>query len=167
MDSESVFPTIFSSQLKGKRHRDQNVVHSWRDKENLQEILARKGPSEEREWLSKDCVKLRLVSTCIRPTITNVSAHLFRSTLPPGNRKSNRNCHLRDHRRNFRAGAVVCSHTPIHDGEYTHCVTNSGTNQHHNASGSIQRKLVNAMELQGSGCHTTFNFARESSVIRM
>ena len=28
--------------------------------------------------------------------------------------------------------AIVCSHTPIHEGEYAHCIPNSTTNQHHN-----------------------------------
>ena len=51
------------------------------------------------------------------------------------------------------------THTPTHDGEYVHCITNSGANQHHSVRGTIQRKLVKAMELQGSGCRTTFNFA--------
>ena len=41
-DSESVVSTIFTSQLKGKKDRDQNVVHSLRDRENLQKILERK-----------------------------------------------------------------------------------------------------------------------------
>ena len=34
-------PTIFSSQSKGMRDRDQNVVCSLRDTENLQRILER------------------------------------------------------------------------------------------------------------------------------
>ena len=33
VDKESVVPTIFSSQSKGKRDQDQNVVHSLRDGE--------------------------------------------------------------------------------------------------------------------------------------
>ena len=37
VDTESVVPTTFSSQSKGKRDRDQNVVHSLR--ENLQKIF--------------------------------------------------------------------------------------------------------------------------------
>ena len=61
------------------------------------------------------------------------------------------------------------THTPTHDGEYVHCITNSGANQHHSVHGSIQRKLVKAMKLQGSGCRTTFNFASRENrrLIRM
>ena len=44
-----------------------------------------------------------------------------------------------------------------------HCTTNSETNQHHSVRGSIQRKLVKAIELQGSSCRTTFNFASRES----
>ena len=105
--------------------------------------------------------------------------HTFLLSPPPsGNRKRNRNCHLCAHRHNFRVGRncghqrrrkrlFTHTHTPIHDGEYAHCIINSGTNQHHSIRGSIQRKLVKTMELQGSSCHTTFNFTGESSVIRM
>ena len=42
LDRESVAATIFSSQSKGKRDRDTNVVHSLKDRENLQKILERK-----------------------------------------------------------------------------------------------------------------------------
>ena len=42
VDRESVVSTVFSSQSKGKRDRDQNVVHSSRDTENLHKILERK-----------------------------------------------------------------------------------------------------------------------------
>ena len=42
LDRESVGATIFSSQSKGKRDRDTNVVHSLKDKENLQKIFERK-----------------------------------------------------------------------------------------------------------------------------
>ena len=46
---------------KAKRNRDQNVVHSLRDRENLKKILERKvDPAVEGEWLSKNCMKLRL-----------------------------------------------------------------------------------------------------------
>ena len=43
LDRESVVSTMFSSQSsKGKGDRDQNVVHSLRDGENLHNILERK-----------------------------------------------------------------------------------------------------------------------------
>ena len=42
VDRQSVVPTIFSSQSKGKRDRDQNVVHSLRERANLWKILQRK-----------------------------------------------------------------------------------------------------------------------------
>ena len=57
-------------------------------------------------------------------------------------------------------------HTHIHDGGYAHRITNCGTNQRHSVRGSIQRKLVKTMELQGFSWSTAFNFARESLVIR-
>ena len=56
--------------------------------------------------------------------------------------------------RNFR----LFTRTPIHDGEYVHCITHSGTNQHHSIRGSIQRKLVKAMKLQSPIWHATLNF---------
>ena len=39
------------------------------------------------------------------------------------------------------------THTPIHVGEYAHCISNSRTNQHHSVRGSIQRKIVKAVDL--------------------
>ena len=63
VDRESVVSTIFSSQSKGKRDRDQNVVHSLKDREHFQKILERKvltRPSEEGERLRKNCTKLKL-----------------------------------------------------------------------------------------------------------
>ena len=48
MDRESFVPTIFSSQSKGKRDRDRNVVHSLKDRENLQKIFERKVDSAVR-----------------------------------------------------------------------------------------------------------------------
>ena len=42
LDTEPVATTIFSSHTKGKRDRDTNVVHSLKDGENHQKILARK-----------------------------------------------------------------------------------------------------------------------------
>ena len=54
LDRESVVTTIDSSQSKGKRDRDSNVVHSLRDTENLQKILQRKVDSAVRgELLSQ------------------------------------------------------------------------------------------------------------------
>ena len=47
-----------------------------------------------------------------------------------------------------------------------HKFRNQSTSQR-SRFGSEQRKLVKAVELQGSNCRTTFNFARESLVIRM
>ena len=48
IERESVVSSIFSSQSKSKRDRDQNVVHSLRDIENLQKPLARKVDSAVR-----------------------------------------------------------------------------------------------------------------------
>ena len=45
---ESVVSTIFSTQSKGKRDRDQNFVHPLRDRENLQKSLERKVDSAVR-----------------------------------------------------------------------------------------------------------------------
>ena len=42
VDRESVVSTVLISKLYGKRDRDQNVVHSLRDRQNLQKILERK-----------------------------------------------------------------------------------------------------------------------------
>ena len=42
LDRETVVPTLFRSESKGKRDRDQNVVQSLRDSENLHKILQRK-----------------------------------------------------------------------------------------------------------------------------
>ena len=60
LDRESVVSTIFSSQSKGKRDRDQNVVHSLKEKISITSLnrkLTR--PCEEREWLSKHYRKLK------------------------------------------------------------------------------------------------------------
>ena len=66
LDRESVVSTIFRSQSNEKRDRDQNVVHSLREREREREKISTISlngkftrPSEEREWLSKNCVKLR------------------------------------------------------------------------------------------------------------
>ena len=48
LERETVAATIFSSQSKGKRDRDTNVVHSLKDRENLQKILERKAVSAVR-----------------------------------------------------------------------------------------------------------------------
>ena len=42
LDSESVATTIFESQSKRKRDQDTDVLHSLKDRENLQQILGRK-----------------------------------------------------------------------------------------------------------------------------
>ena len=42
LDRESVATTLFNSQANGKEDRDTNVVHSLRDRENLQKILEKK-----------------------------------------------------------------------------------------------------------------------------
>ena len=47
-DKESVATTIFSSRSKGKTDRDTNVVHSLKDRANLQKILERKVDSAVR-----------------------------------------------------------------------------------------------------------------------
>ena len=77
------------------------------------------------------------------------------SLLPSWNQKYNRNCKPCAHRHNFRAGSNcghqrrcnrLFTHTPIHDGEYTHCITNSGTNQ------SLQRSRFHPKKTrQGNG----------------
>ena len=60
VNRESVVPTIFSSQSKGKRDRDQQVAHSLRQKfSNISLNVKLTRPSEEREWLSKHYMKLR------------------------------------------------------------------------------------------------------------
>ena len=41
MDREAVVSTLFRSESKGKRDRDQNVVHSLRGSENLHKIFER------------------------------------------------------------------------------------------------------------------------------
>ena len=41
LDRESVVSKIFSSLSTGKKDRDQNVVHSLRDKQNLHKVLER------------------------------------------------------------------------------------------------------------------------------
>ena len=48
MDRESVAATPESSQSKGQRDRDQNVVQTLRDRENLQTFLERKVDSAVR-----------------------------------------------------------------------------------------------------------------------
>ena len=47
-DRKSVATTIFGSQSKGKRDRDTNVVHSLKDRENLQKIFEGKVDSAVR-----------------------------------------------------------------------------------------------------------------------
>ena len=42
LDRESVVSTLFRSQSKGKRDRDQNVVHSLKDIETLQRMAQQK-----------------------------------------------------------------------------------------------------------------------------
>ena len=42
LDRKSVISTLFRSESKGKRDRDQNVVHSLRDRENIHKIVERK-----------------------------------------------------------------------------------------------------------------------------
>ena len=48
LDIDSVVSTIFSSKSKGKRDRDQNVVHSLRDRKISKKILERKVDSAVR-----------------------------------------------------------------------------------------------------------------------
>ena len=61
LDRESVVSTFFSSQSEGKRDRDQNVVHSSRDRKSPQNPWTEKltRSSEEREWLIRNCIALR------------------------------------------------------------------------------------------------------------
>ena len=63
MDRETVvvFFCLFGSVSNGKRDRDQNVVQTLRDRKNLHKILERKlnWPCEEKNWLSKDSLKLK------------------------------------------------------------------------------------------------------------
>ena len=61
LDKESVATTLSSSQSKGKRDRDTNVVHSLkeREREKISKIFLNgklTWPSEEREQLSEDCM---------------------------------------------------------------------------------------------------------------
>ena len=60
-DRESVATTIFISLSRGKRGRDTNVLHSLKDREISTKSLNGKltRPSEEREWLSKKCRKVK------------------------------------------------------------------------------------------------------------
>ena len=57
MDRETVVSSLFVS----KRDRDQNVVQTLKDRQNLHTILERKAEFAVRgeEWLSKDYTKLR------------------------------------------------------------------------------------------------------------
>ena len=57
----SRFSSRFRSESKGKRDRDQNVVQSLGDRENLHKIFERNvdlAVRGEREWTSKNCMKL-------------------------------------------------------------------------------------------------------------
>ena len=51
LNRESVVSTLFRSESKAKRDRDENVVHALRDRKNLHKILhgKLKLPSEVRE----------------------------------------------------------------------------------------------------------------------
>ena len=42
MDRETVVPSLFGSVSKEKRDRDQNVVQTLRDRQNLRKIIERK-----------------------------------------------------------------------------------------------------------------------------
>ena len=53
VDTESVATTFFSSQSKGNRFRDSNVVHSLRDRDHLQKILEQKDLGVRGELLSQ------------------------------------------------------------------------------------------------------------------
>ena len=62
LDRESVLPTIFSAQSKGKRDRDQKVVQTLKDLQNLHNILERKAELAvrgEKMGSAKICTKLR------------------------------------------------------------------------------------------------------------
>ena len=48
-DTETVVSTLVRSESKGQRDRDQNVVQSLRDRENLHKILERKTEMAVRE----------------------------------------------------------------------------------------------------------------------
>ena len=93
------------------------------------------------------------------------------SSLPSRIQKRNCNCNPCAHRHSFRAGRNcghqrrnrLFAHRPIHDGEYSHCITDSGTNQHHSVRGSIRRKLVTAMELQR--LQVSYNIQLRSRVV--
>ena len=63
LDRESVATTLFSSQSKGKRDRDTNVVHSLRDRKFPKDLWTESWlgrPRRERERLSITCTLLRL-----------------------------------------------------------------------------------------------------------
>ena len=61
MDRETVVSSLFESVSKGKRDRDQNVVQTLKDRQNLDKILEQIAELAVRgeKWLSKDHSKLR------------------------------------------------------------------------------------------------------------
>ena len=80
---ESVATTIFSSQSKGKRDRDTNVVHSPKDIENLQKILERKVDSGVRSWgwgWGKKLGKRDIPTLLFRRSIKNLNLIAFNCT---------------------------------------------------------------------------------------
>ena len=111
-------------------------------------------------------------------TVAAVSVYLrthshqcFCTPFPSGNRKRNRTCNSCAHRPNSRAGrncglqrrSRLFAH--IHRFKMVNTLT---------ASLNVivisrlhPKKLVKAMELQGSSCRATFNFTSESSVLGM
>ena len=91
MDRETVVSSLFESVSKEKRDRDENVVQTLKDKPNLHKILERKlnWPCEEKNWLSKDCAKLRQT---LRSTIAILLLLFMRSikSLNPNDYSCNR-----------------------------------------------------------------------------
>ena len=99
-----------------------------------------------------------------------MSPHIF----PSRNRKRNRTCNSCAHRPNSRAGrncglqrrSRLFAH--IHRFKIVKTLTASQIPEPLNVISRLHpKKLVKAMELQGSNCRTIFNFTSESSVLGM
>mmetsp|Transcript_62884 Transcript_62884/g.166845 ORF Transcript_62884/g.166845 Transcript_62884/m.166845 type:complete len:240 (-) Transcript_62884:55-774(-) len=97
------------------------------------------------------------ISACIGTAIINVPAHLFSADHFHLETRSAAAAviHVRIDATSVRTAsvptnnAVVYRHTLTHDREDTHCITNSGTNQLRRVRGPVQRKPIEAMEMQG------------------
>ena len=105
-----------------------------------------------------------------KPTVINVSAHLFHPEIG----KRNRTCNSCAPRPNSRAGRIcglqrrsrLFAH--IHRFKMVNTLTASQIPEPPNVISRLHpKKLVKAMELQGSSGRATFNFTSESSVLGM